>query len=105
MKTAKSKARTIGKSRSRKKPMPELCVRYKDERGFTVQALAHLQVPSDGYLYLVWREGERVERRYLGKPCRDLRKEDNSSTTRGPAGGRGRRTRSARRRARAGRPL
>jgi hypothetical protein len=97
MKNGKSKVRTIGKTRSRKKPMPEICVRYQGENGYPSLAHAHLQ-NSGGYLYLVWREGATVERRYLGKAAK-------SSTTRGPAGAGGRGTRSARRRARAGRPL
>ncbi|HET6844835.1 MAG TPA: hypothetical protein VFK06_24610 [Candidatus Angelobacter sp.] len=61
--------------------MPEIYVQYKDDRGVRVQAHAHFQVPADGYLYLVWREGARIERRYLGKPCRDLKKEPEKSTT------------------------
>src|SRR5713226_4699914 len=91
MKNAKSKASTIVKSRSRKKPMPDICVHYQAENGSFSVAHAHLQ-NSGGYLYLVWREGPNVERRYLGKAAKP-------STTAGPAGGRGRRTRSARRRA------
>lgn len=87
VKTTKTKGSAIGKGRSRKKPMPALLVTYRDERGFQVQAQAHFQVPGDGYLYLVWREGARIERRYLGKPCRDLRQEPKPSTTARPPGG------------------
>jgi hypothetical protein len=95
MKTRKKRAVAIAQSRSRKKPMPEIWVHYQDDRGFGVQAHAHLQVPSDGYLYLVWREGAKIERRYLGKPCRELTKAQKSSTTGEPPAGARRRARPA----------
>ncbi len=87
MKTIKKRAGAIAQGRSRKKPMPEIWVHYQDDRGLRVEAHAHLQVPSDGYRYLVWREGAKIERRYLGKPCRELTKAQKSSTTgKAPAG-------------------
>ncbi len=89
MKTTKKRAGAIAQGRSRKKPMPEIWVHYQDDRGLRVEAHAHLQVPIDGYLYLVWREGAKIERRYLGKPCRELTKAQKSSTTgKAPAGAR-----------------
>jgi hypothetical protein len=97
MKTRKKTAAAIGQSRSRKKPMPEIYVGCEIAGSRGGLARAHLQ-NSGGYLYLVWREGSTVERRYLGKAGK-------SSTTRGPRRRPGPREELAPRRWRVGRPV
>jgi hypothetical protein len=57
------------KNRSPKKTPPELYVRYRSEDGTEAFAHVHLQ-NTGGYLYLVWRQGPKVKRRYLGKAPR-----------------------------------
>jgi|HubBroStandDraft_1064217.scaffolds.fasta_scaffold49144_1 hypothetical protein len=79
--------------------MPKIQIPFRDENGQDTLATAHLQVRADGYLFLVWREGERIERRYLGKPGRQIRQTIESRTTTKPGLQRQARPRAVRRRA------
>ena len=77
MKTRKSEPLRFAQSHSRKKPLPGIWVHYQNDRGLRVQAHAHLQVPADGCLYLVWREGARSSGSILVSRAATLRKLKN----------------------------
>jgi len=66
---------------SRKKPMPEILVRCESKTSRSGLAHAHLQ-NNGGYLYLVWRDGATIERRYLGKAPKDSTTEVPPARTR-----------------------
>jgi hypothetical protein len=66
---SRSGRRAIARKSKAKLAPPEIYVRYKRADGFFRDCLCHLR-NKGGYVYLSWREDDRVRSFYLGKAPR-----------------------------------